>query len=64
MAVTYEMTLTLFAAWLGQLDGREEAVRALHSVGLAGLNATGGTVALHLGRIKRERDQLGVLLHL
>jgi hypothetical protein len=58
--VTYEMTLTLFAAWLACWTAEE---RALHSVALAGLMAP-AAIAVHLGRIKRERDQLGVLLQL
>lgn len=54
------MTLTLFAAWLACWTAEE---RALHSVALAGLMAP-AAIAVHLGRIKRERDQLGVLLQL
>jgi hypothetical protein len=58
--MTSEMTLTLFAGWVASWTAEE---RALHSAGLAKLMAP-GAIATHLGLIKRERDQLGALLHL
>ena len=60
LSVTYELTLTLFTAWLASWAAEE---RALHSAGLAKLMSP-AAIATHLGLIKRERDQLGALLHL
>jgi hypothetical protein len=58
--VTYEVTLTLIAAWLASWTAEEHALQA---AGLAKLMSP-AAIAMHLGLIKRERDQLGALLQL
>ncbi len=58
--VTPELTLLLFAAWRASWTTEE---RALHSAGVANLMSP-AAIATHLVLIKRERDQLGMLLRL